>query len=153
MISESEGKQKELEVRVVQLEELLNATKEESYYMVRLKSYAKNKARSQRRLKRKNQTDWNWKQDTHKAVHESGEKGEKPKAIEKEEPDRLELEAICLIIPHSVQLSSNKNQTVVGKKELAKLRKKADQFSQLLTKAKALKEKNKDSRDEMVKKK
>eukprot|EP01083_Nonionella_stella_P076772 209353_1 len=131
MISESEGKQKELEVRVVQLEELLNATKEESYYMVRLKSYAKNKARSQRRLKRKNQTDWNWKQDTHKAVHRS----------------------ICLIVPHSVQLSPNKNQTVVGKKELAKLRKKADQFSQLLTKAKALKEKNKDSRDEMVKKK
>eukprot|EP01083_Nonionella_stella_P164075 541955_1 len=87
------------------------------------------KARSQRRLKRKNQSDWNWKQDTHKAVHRS----------------------ICLIVPHSVQLSPNKNQTVVGKKELAKLRKKADQFSQLLTKAKALKEKNKDLRDEMIK--
>merc|ERR1712053_52861 len=50
----------------------------------------------------------------------------------------------------SVQQSPNKNQTIVGKKELNRLRKKAEQFTTLLNKAKALKEKNKEIKDEMA---
>eukprot|EP01083_Nonionella_stella_P076769 209350_1 len=69
-ISDSEGKQKALEVRVVQLEELLNATKEEKETVKRESIVLHSEIEKLRK-----------------------EQGEKPKAIEKEEPDRLELEA------------------------------------------------------------
>merc|ERR1711972_132333 len=61
-----------------------------------------------------------------------------------------EMSQVAASTTQSVQTSPNKNQTVIGKKELQRLRRKADQFNTLLNKAKALKEKNKEIKDEMT---
>merc|ERR1712154_243753 len=133
-ISENETERKELERRVVHLEQLLDVAKAENKEIKRESVVLQNEIEALRQ-------------------RENEEESEQIQSIEIKEVLTKEKEAefdMFDSLNSSKQISPKKNQIVIGKKELQKLRKKSDQFAQLLSKAKLIKEKNKEFKDEIT---
>merc|ERR1712228_593080 len=146
-------KQKELEVRITQLLNDLDEEKEQNELTEKSLSYQEEIKNLQQTVKEQNDAQNAFlKVAKNKGLTLQYTQGQKIENEVVAEPgfnmfDSVDSQSRPQTMPHS----PNKNQTVIGKKELQKLRKKAEGYTTVLSKARSLKQKNKELKDEMAK--